>query len=1050
MPQYGGRSQYFFLPQHAADLYDGPVAFHVASGKNVPGRLEPLAGECASSHPLRKCRLHEWASSIGGPQRKPGFWESNMSRLNARGLILSALAANLLAMTAVGQSALPPTAAGSRHVPEAVSTGPDFGAKLHPALLQRFAEDADADAVKTWVFFTDKNLPTREAVEAAVEDVARTYDERAAERRGRRGLAARRGEPIFNEHDVPVPTVYVEGVRATGARVHITSRWLNAVSVWATREQAHAIAALPFVDRLEAVARVRRIDPLDPDPASDGATPPTYTARGRVDYGESGPQLEQINLPALHAAGYTGQGVVVGILDTGFERSHEAFNFGLHKLTVLAEYDFLDDDGDTSYEEGDPSDQHRHGTLILGCLGAYKPGALVGGAYDAAFVLAKTEDTTGEYPAEEDNYVAGLEFLEGHGVDVTTSSLGYIDWYTQSQLDGQTAVTTIAINILTSLGVHHCNAAGNEYHDSNPSTSSLIAPADGFQVITCGAVESSGSIASFSSDGPTADGRVKPEVVALGSGTHTVDPFSTTGFTTASGTSLSTPLVACAVACLVEARPYWTVDQMRQHLFETAGYYVEHGTYDPAYVYGYGLVNAFAAYQGCNDAGSVALDDTVYRCGSVLSIVVADCGLNTDDLAAETVTIAIDSTSESGVEQVTLSETAGDSAEFVGSIAISTTDNPGVLWAVDGDVITATYIDADDGEGGYGVVVTATASVDCSAAAISGVRAENIGATSADVTFDADEPVKATVFYGLSCDALTNQVVASEFSVAPVVSLAGLTQDTTYYYAVQGEDAAGNTTYDNHDGMCYALRTAPGPQVIYSFPLDSNPGWTTAGEWAFGQPSGQGGTAHGDPDPSSGATGANVYGINLGGDWSTSTGGPWYVTTGEIDLTGAAEVSLRYQRWINSDWQPYAVLTIEVSHDGITWTTVWANGDSEMTASAWSAHEYDMSGVADDQPAVRVRWGYAIDTGVWAYSGWNFDDVEVWGVVAPALCAGDLDCDGSVTYADIDLFVAALNHAGGIGWSYDCPWLNGDCDGDGDVNYGDIDPFVGRIGATCP
>ena len=134
------------------------------------------------------------------------------------------------------------------------------------------------------------------------------------------------------------------------------------------------------------------------------------------------------------------------------------------------------------------------------------------------------------------------------------------------------------------------NAAGNEYHDSDPATSSLIAPADAFSGITCGAGTSSGGIASFSSDGPTADGRVKPELLALGSGTATISSSSTTGFATASGTSLSTPLVAAAVACLIQANPHWSVQVMREELFKNADYDPGGLGFDPSFVRGYGVI----------------------------------------------------------------------------------------------------------------------------------------------------------------------------------------------------------------------------------------------------------------------------------------------------------------------------------------------------------------------------------------------------------------------------------------------------------------------------
>jgi len=472
--------------------------------------------------------------------------------------------------------------------------------KLHPTLLQRLAKE-DPFPVKTWVFFTDKGLHSARECAAAIEQVQAEYNPRAVQRRALRGLSARRGGPLFSVRDLSVAQQYVEAVTTTGAKAHVTSRWLNAVSVYATRAQVEAIARLPFVKKLQPVARAAKIVPPVPAKPSDEA--PSGRGAGSLralDYGRSQAQLEQINLVALHEEGYTGQGVVVGILDTGFRRSHEAFNQPGHVVTVVAEYDFVDDDGNTGVEAGDPSGQHDHGTMILGCIGSYKTGDLVGGAYDATFILCKTEDTTDEYEAEEDNYVAGLEFIESNGGDMATSSLGYIDWYTQNDLDGLTAVTTIAVNSATSNGIHCCTAAGNEYHDSDPNTSSLIAPADAFQVITCGAVDIGGAIASFSSDGPTADGRVKPELLARGVSTDTVSPSSDTGYTTANGTSLSTPLVATAVACLIQAHPEWTVDEMRQGLFQTADYYTANGTYDPLYVRGYGVVNALAPMRDCN------------------------------------------------------------------------------------------------------------------------------------------------------------------------------------------------------------------------------------------------------------------------------------------------------------------------------------------------------------------------------------------------------------------------------------------------------------------
>jgi subtilisin family serine protease len=465
----------------------------------------------------------------------------------------------------------------------AVGTDADPQAKLSPA-MDRLLEE-DAGPYRVWIFLADKGLPDRAARELAIADVEASYDRRAVERRRLRGRHAKDGGPLFGFRDLPVHEPYVDRIAETGARVRIRSRWVNAVSAVATREQIEAITALPAVTKVQPVARSRRPEIIDARPAE---IPEAAPGTRQVDYGRSTDQLTQINLIALHEDGYTAEGVIVGILDTGFRRDHDAFHQTGYELDVVAEYDFVDDDTDASNEAGDPSSQHNHGTMILGTLGSYYPGELVGGAYGASFALAKTEDTTDEYPAEEDNYVAGLEFLEANGADMTTSSLGYIDWYTQADLDGETAVTTIAINAASDAGVHTTTAAGNEYHDSDPGTSSLIAPSDGFLVITSGAVTSTGTISSFSSDGPSADGRIKPELLARGSSTSTISPSSTTGFTTADGTSLSTPLVAGAMACLIQAHPSWTVEDMREALFLYADYDPGGLGFDPVYVRGYG------------------------------------------------------------------------------------------------------------------------------------------------------------------------------------------------------------------------------------------------------------------------------------------------------------------------------------------------------------------------------------------------------------------------------------------------------------------------------
>jgi hypothetical protein len=219
------------------------------------------------------------------------------------------------------------------------------------------------------------------------------------------------------------------------------------------------------------------------------------------------------------------------------------------------------------------------------------------------------------------------------------------------------------------------------------------------------------------------------------------------------------------------------------------------------------------------------------------------------------------------------------------------------------------------------------------------------------------------------------------------------------------------------------------PVPIYVFDMDAAPGWSMSGEWAHGLPSGEGGGQYGYPDPPGGATGENVCGVNINGDYSTSPGGPWYLSTGPIDCGNLTQVSLRFMRWLNTDYQPYVWATVEVSNDGTGWTTVWENGASEIAEDAWSQQLYDISAIADQQPTVYARWGYAVAAGAWPYSGWNIDDVEILGVEpGGAECAADTDGNGVVEIVDLLAVMAAWGQAGGPE----------DIDGDGTVGVGDL------------
>lgn len=438
--------------------------------------------------------------------------------------------------------------------------------------------DGDASPDATWIFFADKNLSMPQGYDQAIASLQTSYDPKALERRRLRGTMG----SLVDMEDIPVAQDYVQRVLSTGATVRVESSWLNAISVEANASQLAAIRALPFVTQTRPVAKAAPPQSLPAQPVTAAASSVTST---NGFYGSAESQLNQIHIPQVHALGYTGTGVVIGVLDAGFKTTHEAYNEPGHALNILP-------DGTRNFVTwGDVSSSPSHGTATLGIIGGYKPNVYVGGAYNASFLLARTEDTSQEVPAEEDQWVAGLQWMESRGADVVSSSLGYL-WGSQSQLDGQTYVTTLAAQAACVRGLAIVNAAGNEGHDSNPLTSHLIAPADANWVISVGAVDSNGLIAGFSSDGPTADGRVKPEVLARGVANSLLDSTTDTNYWSGSGTSFATPLVASAVALMIQAHPDWSVQEIRDALLRTAS---GQGAYDPLYINGYGIIDVYAA-----------------------------------------------------------------------------------------------------------------------------------------------------------------------------------------------------------------------------------------------------------------------------------------------------------------------------------------------------------------------------------------------------------------------------------------------------------------------
>jgi len=430
-----------------------------------------------------------------------------------------------------------------------------------------------------WVFFRDKGIESPAQYQTAVDQATRQLSERSLKRRMLRG-----SQPVVDLVDLPVRGEYLDELENLGARVRVVSNWLNAASCSTNRQQIQRIENLPFVRAVKKVAAFRRARPqAEEKPLKKrGAIP----GEEDLEYGESYAQLAQIHVPELHRTGLSGEGVLITILDTGFFIDHPAFEHIVSSGRLVGTYDFINDDEDV--DDGD-NNQRAHGTSVLSVVGGFVDGVLIGCAYGAQFALAKTEIKSEEIEIEEDHWVAGLEWGEALGTDVVTSSLGYTDWYTYEDMDGNTAVCTRAADLAVSKGVVVVNAAGNERTCGVPPCwDYVIAPADGDSVIAVGAVDGNGNIAVFSSKGPTFDGRVKPDVVAMGVRVYGAATHGYDG--NLRGTSYATPLVAGVCALLLQAHPDWSPLQVGEALRITAD-----RALDPDTLYGYGLVNAAKA-----------------------------------------------------------------------------------------------------------------------------------------------------------------------------------------------------------------------------------------------------------------------------------------------------------------------------------------------------------------------------------------------------------------------------------------------------------------------
>jgi len=439
-----------------------------------------------------------------------------------------------------------------------------------------------------WVEFTDK--------ENSHYSLSRPYEflsQRAIERRQKQNIP-------LDFYDLPVSPYYLQTLAAdTSIVVYYSSKWFNGamlnvryaealqrldnyefISYW---EDVKPQPPLPEDKKPEEINGSQAFDGYSFDPAMFYEEFPysiLHTFNNYPDYGEAENQVKLVNGQALHARGYWGRNKVIAVLDAGY-RSVDTlggFNFLWEQNRILGYRDFVDPGGNVF-------NSHPHGTYVLSVMGGHLPGKYSGAALGASYWLLRTEDASSEFRIEEYNWLAGAEFADSVGADIINSSLGYTRFddpaqnYEYSDLDGQTTVIARAANKAFSKGILVVSSAGNY---GAQSWRYIGSPADAHGALAVGGTNSEGQRVNFSSVGPSADGRVKPEVMAQGQGVSVLNLVGSTA--NANGTSFSAPLVAGMAACLWQKFPRATNEQVQNAIIRSADRYMM-----PDSLYGYGI-----------------------------------------------------------------------------------------------------------------------------------------------------------------------------------------------------------------------------------------------------------------------------------------------------------------------------------------------------------------------------------------------------------------------------------------------------------------------------
>jgi hypothetical protein len=415
----------------------------------------------------------------------------------------------------------------------------------------------------------------------SINNPAAFLTQRAIDRRTKQNIA-------IDSLDLPVNPTYIQAVAATGATVLNVSKWLNTITFETADPNIYnAVMALPFVSNGMNVGKIgTQLNLAGKFEKDKVAGMPLATANkttSALSYGYSEHQIKMLNGDVLHDAGFTGDGMLIAVIDAGFlnVNLNPVFDSLRAQNKIMGTYDFVDHDTDVYYD-------HWHGAMCFSIMGANSPGNIIGTCPQATYLLLRSEDAPTENIIEEYNWSTAAEYADSLGADVFSSSLGYtlfddtLQNHSYATLDGQTAPMTIVSDIAVSRGIVVINSAGNE---GSSAWGHISVPSDAKTILSIGAVDSAGTYASFSGQGPSFDGRVKPDVTALGAGTYYSSPFDNMTYS-GNGTSFSGPVIAGLSACLWQKFPQLSALQIMQAIRESASQFN-----NPDAFLGYGIPN---------------------------------------------------------------------------------------------------------------------------------------------------------------------------------------------------------------------------------------------------------------------------------------------------------------------------------------------------------------------------------------------------------------------------------------------------------------------------